>query len=72
MLQAVKAYLNVYNTSVLLIVFTILFVLMDEYLAKPIRLRRMREKAKTDPEVRQALELSDRVHKLQKEGKLTG
>jgi hypothetical protein len=72
MLEAIKGALNVWNTSILLIVFTILFVLMDEYVAKPIRLRRMREQAKTDPEVRQALEIADRVHKLQKEGKLTG
>jgi hypothetical protein len=45
---------------------------MDEYIAKPIRMRRMREQAKSDPEVRKALEVADRVHKLQKEGKLTG
>jgi hypothetical protein len=72
MLAAIKASLNIYNTSILLVVFTIAFILADEYIAKPIRLRRMRERAKTDPEVRAALELSDRVHKLQKEGKLVG
>jgi len=51
------------NAGIFLIVFTVAFILMDEYIAKPIRRRRMQEKAKTDPEVRRALEIADRVER---------
>ncbi|MEA2625222.1 MAG: hypothetical protein QOD06_1267 [Candidatus Binatota bacterium] len=49
---------NLTNSSVILVVFTILFILMDEYIAKPIRHRKLQEKAKTDPEVRRILEIA--------------
>ena len=59
------------GTSLFLTIFTIAFILMDEYIAKPIRHKRMVEKAKTDPEVRAALEVGEMVEKLRKEGKVT-
>jgi flagellar biosynthesis/type III secretory pathway M-ring protein FliF/YscJ len=49
---------NLTNSSVILVVFTVLFILMDEYIAKPIRHRRLQEKAKADPEVRRILEIA--------------
>ncbi|MGH7818194.1 MAG: hypothetical protein ACREQ9_00305 [Candidatus Binatia bacterium] len=70
--QFFHEHLNMWNTSIYLVVFTILFVLADEYIAKPYRHRQMENRAKTDPEVRAALETAERVHKLVKEGKLTG
>lgn len=72
MIQWLHDYLNMWNTSIFLIAFTVLFILMDEYIAKPYRHRQMQKRAKIDPEVREALELSDKVHKLVKEGKLSG
>ena len=59
------------GTSLFLTVFTIAFILMDEYIAKPIRHKRMVEMAKTDPEVKAALEVGEMVEKLRKEGKVT-
>jgi hypothetical protein len=59
------------GTTAFLTLFTIAFILMDEYIAKPIRHKRMVEKAKTDPEVKRALEIGEEVEKLRKEGKIT-
>ena len=59
------------GTTLFLTLFTIAFILMDEYIAKPIRHRRMVEQAKTDPEVAAALKLGEEVEKLRKEGKIT-
>ena len=55
--------MNFYTASLFLLFFTFAFIAMDEYIAKPIRRRRMQEKAKTDPEVRRALEIADRVER---------
>jgi len=55
--------MNFYTGSLFLLFFTFAFIAMDEYIAKPIRRRRMQEKAKTDPEVRRALEIADRVER---------
>jgi hypothetical protein len=49
------------NAGIFLILFTIAFILMDEYIAKPIRRRRLEERAKTDPKVRRALEIAAEV-----------
>jgi hypothetical protein len=65
-------YLTFGSTLVYLVVFTILFILMDEYIAKPYRHYQMKKRAETDPETREALRISEEVHKLVKEGKLTG
>jgi len=49
------------NAGIFLLVFTILFILMDEYVAKPIRRRRLEARAKTDPKVRRALDIAEEV-----------
>jgi hypothetical protein len=53
--------MNFYTASLILLVFTFAFIAMDEYIAKPIRRRRLEQKAKTDPQVRRALEIADEV-----------
>ena len=53
--------MNFYTASLFLLFFTFAFIAMDEYIAKPIRRKRMQEKAKHDPEVRRALEIADEV-----------
>ena len=53
--------MNFYTASLFLLFFTFAFIAMDEYIAKPIRRRRMQEKAKTDPLVRRALEIAAEV-----------
>jgi hypothetical protein len=55
--------MNFYTGSLFLLFFTFAFIAVDEYIAKPLRRRRMLEKAKTDPEVRRALEIADRVER---------
>jgi hypothetical protein len=65
-------HLNLWNTSLYLILFTVLFVLADEYIAKPYRVRRMKKRAEHDPEVREALRVAEEVHRLRRQGKLTG
>ena len=49
------------NAGLFLIFFTIAFILMDEYVAKPIRRARLEKQAKTDPKVRRALEIAAEV-----------
>ena len=49
------------NAGLFLIFFTIAFILMDEYVAKPIRRSRLERLAKTDPKVRRALEIAAEV-----------
>ena len=51
------------NAGIFLVLFTIGFILMDEYIAKPIRRRRLEERAKTDPKARRALDISEMVAK---------
>lgn len=53
--------MNFYTASIFLTLFTIAFILMDEWIAKPIRRRRLEARRDTDPEVRRALEISERV-----------
>jgi hypothetical protein len=55
--------MNFYTGSLFLLFFTFAFIAVDEYIAKPLRRRRMQEKAKTDPEVRRALEIAERVER---------
>ena len=55
--------MNFYTASLFLLFFTFAFIAMDEYIAKPIRRRRMKEKAKTDPQVRRALEIAEEVER---------
>jgi hypothetical protein len=55
--------MNFYSASLILILFTVAFILMDEYVAKPIRRKRLQEKAKTDPVVRRALEIAAEVER---------
>ena len=55
--------MNFYSASLFLLFFTFAFIAMDEYIAKPIRRKRMQEKAKTDPEVRRALDIAEMVEK---------
>jgi len=49
------------NAGIFLIVFTVAFILMDEYIAKPMRRRRLERRAATEPKVRKALEIAERV-----------
>ena len=49
------------NAGVFLILFTIAFILMDEYIAKPLRRRRLERRALTEPKVREALAIAERV-----------
>jgi len=49
------------NAGLFLIFFTIAFILMDEYVAKPIRRSRLEKRAKTEPNVKRALEISEQV-----------
>lgn len=53
--------MNFYSASVFLVLFTAAFILMDEYIAKPIRRRRWEGRRDIDPEVRKALETAERV-----------
>jgi hypothetical protein len=53
--------INFSNAGIFLIFFTIAFILMDEYIAKPWRRTRLERLAKTDPKVREALEVAARV-----------
>jgi hypothetical protein len=53
--------INFSNAGIFLILFTIAFILMDEYIAKPWRRARLERLAKTDPKVREALEVAARV-----------
>jgi hypothetical protein len=46
--------------------FTIAFILMDEYVAKPLRRRRLERRAATEPKVRKALEIAEMVAARQK------
>jgi hypothetical protein len=55
--------INFSNAGIFLILFTIGFILMDEYIAKPIRRRRLEARAKTDPKARRALEIAEMVAK---------
>jgi uncharacterized membrane protein len=54
---------NMTNTTVFLVLFTIVFVLMDEYLAKPYRRRRIEELKKRDPEMRRILDRAVEEHR---------
>jgi hypothetical protein len=49
------------NAGIILILFTIAFILMDEYIAKPLRRRRLERRALTEPKVREALEIAEKV-----------
>ena len=54
--------LDAKSAGIFLVVFTILFILMDEYIAKPLRKRRLETRAETEPEIRKVLEIAARVH----------
>ncbi len=49
------------NAGIFLILFTIAFILMDEYIAKPLRRRRLERRAVNEPKVRRALEVAEMV-----------
>ena len=49
------------NAGMFLIIFTIAFILMDEYIAKPIRRSRLEKRALTDPKAKEALRIADEV-----------
>ena len=53
--------INFSNAGIFLILFTIAFILMDEYIAKPLRRSRLERRAATDPKVREALEIAEKV-----------
>ena len=72
MLEFFHHHLNIWNTMIYLVVFTVLFILMDEYIAKPYRHSQMMKRAEHDPGVREALRISDEVHEKVKKGELSG
>ena len=41
--------MTAFNATIILTVFTVLFILMDEYIAKPLRRRRLEERRESDP-----------------------
>lgn len=53
--------ISFYNAGIFLVLFTIGFILMDEYVAKPLRRKRLERRAVTEPKVRKALEVAARV-----------
>ena len=55
--------MNFYTAGLFLLFFTFAFIAMDEYIAKPIRRKRLIENAKTDPEIKRALEIADEVER---------
>jgi len=55
--------MNFYTAGLFLLFFTFAFIAMDEYIAKPIRRKRLVEKAKTDPEIKRALEIAEEVER---------
>ena len=55
------------NAGIFLILFTFAFILMDEYVAKPLRRRRLERRAVTEPKVRKALEIAEMVAARQRE-----
>jgi flagellar biosynthesis/type III secretory pathway M-ring protein FliF/YscJ len=52
------------NASIILIVFTIIFILMDEYVAKPIRRKRLEARRDRDPEARKLLEVAEKAAQI--------
>jgi hypothetical protein len=60
--------MNFYTASLFLLFFTFAFIAMDEYIAKPIRRKRMQEKAKTDPAVKRALDIAEEVARRHPQG----
>jgi hypothetical protein len=55
------------NAGIFLILFTFAFILMDEYVAKPLRRRRLERRAVTEPKVRKALEIAEMVAARQRD-----
>ncbi len=55
--------MNFYTAGLFLLFFTFAFIAMDEYIAKPIRRKRLIEKAKTDPDIKRALEIAEEVER---------
>jgi hypothetical protein len=55
--------MNFYTATLFLLFFTFAFIAMDEYIAKPIRKKRLQEKAKTDPRVKRALDIAAEVER---------
>ncbi|MGH7899658.1 MAG: hypothetical protein ACREQQ_17015 [Candidatus Binatia bacterium] len=55
--------MNMYRAALFLLFFTFAFIAMDEYIAKPVRRKRMKERAKTDPLVKRALEVAEEVER---------
>ena len=49
------------NAGMFLVIFTIAFILMDEYIAKPIRRARLEKRALTDPKAAEAIRISNEV-----------
>lgn len=53
--------MTAFNATIILTAFTILFILMDEYIAKPLRRRRLEERRESDPAARKLLEVAEKA-----------
>ncbi len=56
--------MTAFNATIILTVFTVLFILMDEYIAKPLRRRRLEERRESDPEARKLLEVAEKAARM--------
>ena len=55
--------MNFYSASLFLLFFTFAFIAMDEFIAKPVRRRRLEARRDKDPLVKRALEIAEMVEK---------
>lgn len=55
--------MDFWTATIALSAFTAAFIAMDEWVARPIRRRRLEKRAATDPEVRRALDVAAEVAK---------
>ncbi len=56
--------MTAFNATIILTIFTVLFILMDEYIAKPLRRRRLEERRERDPKARALLEVAEKAAQL--------
>lgn len=56
--------MTAFNATIILTVFTVIFILMDEYVAKPIRRRRLEARRESDPKARALLEVAEKAARL--------
>ncbi len=59
--------MDFYSGSLFLLFFTFAFIAMDEFIAKPVRRRRLEARRDKDPLVKRALDIAEMVEKRDRE-----